>query len=126
VNIRVVTGADVLGALGLALDDLHAAVGVPICARRHWLRTWADCYDDYQPWAVLIEDHSRLDAAALLATKRRHGVLDIVRLGDGQTDYTRLPARDFKASQAFGRSLVEALKGDSWLMETSSLGTSCE
>ena len=122
-SVRVVIGADVLTSFGSELDDLHAAVGVPICARRPWLRTWAHSYDDYQPWAVLIENQGRLDAAALLARKRRRGVLDIVGLGDGQTDYIRLPARNSEASQALGQGLVDALKETPgpWRVRVSSL-----
>ncbi|MGO9581625.1 MAG: GNAT family N-acetyltransferase [Acidimicrobiales bacterium] len=122
-SVRVVIGADVLTSFGPALDDLHAAVGVPICARTPWLRTWAECYDNYQPWAVLIENEGRLDAAALLARRRRRGVLDIVALGDGQTDYIRLPTRSFEASQALGQGLVAALKETPgpWRVRVSSL-----
>ncbi len=122
-RVRVVLGAEVLTSFGPALDDLHAAVGVPICARRPWLRAWADSYDDYQPWAVLIENKGCLEAAALLARKRRRGLLNVVGLGDGQSDYMRLPARTREASLVLAEGLVDALKCTSgpWRFRASSL-----
>jgi CelD/BcsL family acetyltransferase involved in cellulose biosynthesis len=108
---RTVTGPGVFGQLGSALDDLCATTGAPVTARVPWLRAWASSYQDHQPWAVIVEDGSgALAAAAVLARRRRRGIMQIVALGHGESDYVRLPAAGPEAATALGRALVATLR----------------
>jgi CelD/BcsL family acetyltransferase involved in cellulose biosynthesis len=109
-NPRELVGPGALEALGDRLDELHAATDVPVTARRPWLDVWIRSYREFEPWAVIVEgSDGRLEAAALLA-RRRHGPLtEIVALGDGPSDYVRLPARNEVAASALARSLVDRL-----------------
>jgi CelD/BcsL family acetyltransferase involved in cellulose biosynthesis len=109
-KFREVEGPGALGALGDRLDELHAATDVPITARRPWLEVWIRSYWEYEPWAVVVEGPGgRLEAAALLARRRLGPLMEIVALGDGPSDYTRLPARSQPAAAVLARSLVDRL-----------------
>jgi CelD/BcsL family acetyltransferase involved in cellulose biosynthesis len=92
---HVVHGATGLEELGDRLDELHRATAAPVTARRPWLQAWVDSYPDHAPVAIVVEGAARrLDAAALLAWRRRHGLRELVGLGDGPSDKASLPARD--------------------------------
>jgi CelD/BcsL family acetyltransferase involved in cellulose biosynthesis len=78
-------------------------------ARRTWLETWIACYPDHEPLAVHVRSQDVLLAVALLATRRRRGILEVVRMGDGATDYARLPARDRNAARSLGSALITEL-----------------
>jgi CelD/BcsL family acetyltransferase involved in cellulose biosynthesis len=109
-KVREVLGAGALEALGDRLDELHAATDVPITARRPWLEAWVRSYREYEPWAVVVEaPGGRLEAAALLARRGLGPMMEIVALGEGPSDYTRLPARSHAAAAALARSLVDRL-----------------
>jgi CelD/BcsL family acetyltransferase involved in cellulose biosynthesis len=100
----------ILEELGGALDDLLAEVHAPMTARRPWLQTWIECYTDLEPFAIAIEDeHGRLEAVALLASRRRRGRTEIVALGDGPCDQLRLPARSPEAAAALAQAVVRAM-----------------
>jgi len=106
-----VRGTGVFDALGPSLDDLFEATGAPIMARRTWLETWISCYPDHEPLAVEVRSLSQnaLVAVALLATRRRRGILEVVRMGDGATDYARFPARNRHAARSLGSALISEL-----------------
>jgi CelD/BcsL family acetyltransferase involved in cellulose biosynthesis len=89
-------GRDVLRELGEGLDELHAAAGAPVTARRPWLQAWIDSYADYEPVAVALGDHSRQhwDAVAVLAVRRGRLLDRVVVCGHGPSDAAMLPARD--------------------------------
>jgi CelD/BcsL family acetyltransferase involved in cellulose biosynthesis len=113
-TVRVLKGRGVLSSLGPALADLHRETQAPIMARLPWLSTWIRCYTDHEPWAVVVEDGDALRAAALLATRRRWGITEVVRVGHGATDHARLPARDDASAAELGRAVaaeVNALSG---------------
>ncbi len=110
-TLRALRGPHVLDELGEALDRLHADTAAPVTARRPWLETWIDCYRDFEPWAVVLGDDDRLDAAALLATKRVGRRTEVVGLGHGPSDQTRLAARDETAAVELGRAVAEAIGG---------------
>jgi CelD/BcsL family acetyltransferase involved in cellulose biosynthesis len=115
VNVRFMSGRTTLQQLGSALDDLHAATEVPITGRRTWLQVWADCHDTHEPWAFVVDGPGgRLEAAALLAARRRAGLLDIVALGHGPSDYACLPARTPDAARTLASGMAHALKRSAW------------
>jgi CelD/BcsL family acetyltransferase involved in cellulose biosynthesis len=108
---RTITGPELFGKLGPALDELCAATGAPVTARVPWLRAWTTSYRDHQPWGAIVEDGSgSLVGAALLARRRRRGVTEIVAVGHGQSDYVRLPAASPEAAVALGRTLGDRLR----------------
>lgn len=84
----------VLDKLGDEIDELLAATGAPITARRPWLSCWARHHADWQPWPVVLRRDGELRGVALLARQTRHGVLRVAMLGHGESDYCALPVRD--------------------------------
>jgi CelD/BcsL family acetyltransferase involved in cellulose biosynthesis len=110
VRAQVYTGADVLDRLAERLDDLHAATGTPVTARRPWLAAWVRSYRDQEPVAVVVEDpDGRLEGAALLARRRGLGMTRVVAMGHGPSDEARLPVRSILAAEALGEALADFL-----------------
>jgi CelD/BcsL family acetyltransferase involved in cellulose biosynthesis len=110
--VRTLVGPDVLESLGTAFDDLAAATGSPVTARRPWLQTWVRCHPGWQPVAFEAGDGSgRLDGAVLLASRRRHGFVEVVALGHGPSDQARLPARSPEAADALAAAVARHLRG---------------
>jgi CelD/BcsL family acetyltransferase involved in cellulose biosynthesis len=122
---RSLAGRDVLEELGPKLDDLHTATGTPVTARRPWLQTWIASFEQYEPWAIVVEaDDGSLEAAALLARRRRRGRLThVVALGQGPSDYNRLPARTVDAARALSEAVAAELKAmpGSWALRLDQL-----
>lgn len=109
-TVREVTGPSALADCGAAFDRLTAVCGSPVTSRRRWLQTWTDCYPDWIPWLLLVEDSDHLVAAAPLARKRSGGVELVVGLGHGPTDDLRLPACDAAAAAALATAIATALR----------------
>jgi CelD/BcsL family acetyltransferase involved in cellulose biosynthesis len=109
--MRVTTclGRDALERCATAYDELAAAAGVPVTGSRRWLQTWVDCYPDWDPWVVLVEDGTAALAAAPLARRRRGPATQVVGLGHGPSDLLRLPAVDDGAAAALATHLAAAL-----------------
>ncbi|HEX6338319.1 MAG TPA: GNAT family N-acetyltransferase [Jiangellaceae bacterium] len=107
-QVRVLSGADVMDKLGDAIDELHSAVRAPVMARRPWLGAWIASYGDYLPVAVTVDANGGLAAAALLA--ERHGrVRHVVGLGHGPSDIAALPARDQAAAETLATAVADHL-----------------
>jgi len=105
-EIRTLRGGDVLDRLGPRLDELHAATGAPVTARRPWLATWVGCQPAYEPIAVCVESGDRLEAVALLARRNLRLFTELVALGAGLSDQIRLPARNPEAARELARAVV--------------------
>lgn len=113
IQTRVATGPEVLRSLASRLDDLHEATDAPLTARRPWLQVWADVHPDRSVLAVLAEaGGGRLEGAALLAARRRGRLLDVTALGDGVSDYARLPVRGPEVAAPLARGVVDALDAE--------------
>lgn len=111
VQVRLVSGREMLDRLGPALDELHEATDAPITARRPWLRIWTDTHPDHEAFgAAVVGASQRLEAAALLARRAAGRVAEIVTLGHGPSDYARLPARSAEAARALAGGVVDALR----------------
>ena len=107
-QVRVLSGADVMEKLGDAIDELHSAVRAPVMARRPWLGAWIASYRDYLPVAVTVNANGGLAAAALLA--ERYGrIRQFVALGHGPSDITVLPARDNAAAETLAAAVADHL-----------------
>jgi len=109
-NVGVARGSSALAELSGALDALNEETSAPIMARRPWLATWVSCYPDHEPWTIYVEGPRGLEAAALLARRRRRGVLEIVRMGHGATDHARLPSRDQRSARILAEAISSALE----------------
>jgi CelD/BcsL family acetyltransferase involved in cellulose biosynthesis len=123
-QVSVLHCRDVLSRIGPELDELLVASSAPITARRPWLDTWIRCYPDHDPFAILLRDQGgRLEGAALLARRRVRGILRIVALGHGPSDYARLPARDPASAAEVGRALASHLRSlrDPWTLRLDQL-----
>lgn len=106
-NSRQVEGPGALQILGEELDDLHAATDAPVTARRPWLEAWSRSYPQYEPCAIVVEaSGEKLQAAALLALRHRALFTDVIALGEGASDYARLPARTEAAAPALAQSVA--------------------
>lgn len=109
-RVATLEGAGVLARLGTPLDDLLESTGAPVTARRPWLEAWIRCHPGYQPVALVVGDaRRRLEAAALLARRRRFGIDEHVALGHGPSDHARLPARTPEAAAELAAALVRHL-----------------
>src|SRR5213595_178593 len=108
----IAKGSAALQEIGSELDELLEHVGAPVTARRPWIDLWVETYRTWQPWCLTVRspDTGRLDAAALLATRTRFGITDIVGLGHGPSDYLRLPARDLAAAEQLGSLVADGLR----------------
>lgn len=100
-----------LAGMAEALDDLHRATQTPVTARRPWLQIWSECYPQYEPVAVVVDgpEPQRLDGAALLARRRRGPLTELVAMGHGPSDQSRLPARDAEAAAALADGIATLL-----------------
>lgn len=109
-DLRALTleGSELLARLG-DLDDLHRSQGVPITSRRRWLEAWARAYPHFRPWGVFVEHDGGVHGAALLARRRRAGRTEVLSMGHGPSDYSRLPARSDAAAEALARAVADAL-----------------
>jgi len=108
--IRTDRGTGVLERLGPRLDELHAATGAPVTARRPWLRTWIECHPTFEPLSLsLTGADGGLEAVALLATRKRRLHTEFVALGAGLSDQVRMPARSREAAARLAAGVVEAL-----------------
>ena len=107
---EVHAGRDAL-SLVPGLAALYA--GAPVTARPPWLETWAACYAEWDPWVVVVREAGEPVAAAALARQRRRaaGLVDVVALGHGPSDYAVLPARDAQAALALASAVEGALRG---------------
>ena len=112
--MRQATGPDVLDRLGGRLDDLLAAAGAPVTARRPWLSAWAAAFPHTEPWVVWVpgcDDRDTMDAAALLARSRRFGATLVSGLGHGTSDRgVSFPARNAAAATALADAVAGALR----------------
>jgi len=104
------SGSDVLLRLGHRLDVLHATAQVPITARRTWLQAWIDAYRDFDVLAISLEDPTAVDAAALLAWRRRRGIRQVVACGHGPSDVVALPSRNAVSAGRLAQELTEHLR----------------
>jgi CelD/BcsL family acetyltransferase involved in cellulose biosynthesis len=103
-------GNGALSSLGAELEDLHAATGAPLTARRTWLQAWIDSFQQFHPVVVGVDGpDGRLDALAVLGARRERWFGRIVAGGHGPSDAVMLPARDLQAArrlaEAIGREL---------------------
>jgi CelD/BcsL family acetyltransferase involved in cellulose biosynthesis len=89
------------------LTRLAQDEGAPLTAGVPWLTAWARAHPSWQPLSVLrVASDGRLVASALLATRFRGPVRQIVALGYGQSDYAR-----FLGSAEEAEGLAIALAG---------------
>ena len=109
-EIRTLSGPDVLDRLGSRLDELHAATGAPVTARRAWLAAWVRCQPGWEPLALCVESAGRLAGVALLARRKRRLYTELVALGAGLSDQIRLPARDPGAARLVAQAVLAELR----------------
>ena len=75
------------------LERLLARIDAPVTARMTWLEIWAAHHPRWEPWVIAVRGDDRvLEAAALLAFRRRGPFAEVVLLGHGPSDRACLPA----------------------------------
>lgn len=109
----VLAGPDVLDHLGPELDELAAAAGTPVTARRTWLAAWIRAHRPAGAEAIALRDRStgRLDGLAALSVAPQGDHDAIAPLGRRQSDRGALPARHPAAAEALAAALVSRLRG---------------
>ncbi|HLZ36473.1 MAG TPA: EAL domain-containing protein, partial [Mycobacteriales bacterium] len=102
--VEVYRGASALDQVAADLDELHAALLVPVNARRPWLATWVATHPAYEPWVVVVRrpGDTGIAGAALLAARPAGAGLVVVNLGYGTSNLTVLPARSGSADALRG------------------------
>jgi CelD/BcsL family acetyltransferase involved in cellulose biosynthesis len=107
-----VTGTEALEGLGPRLDELQAATGCPVTARRPWQQTWLDHYRDHEPLVVaVVGGDNVLRAAAPLAVQRRKGLVRVVPIGAGPSDVVRFPSLEQADAFVLAGAVSSALRG---------------
>ncbi|MCW2599998.1 MAG: hypothetical protein JWM02_1827 [Frankiales bacterium] len=111
-SLTVVTvhGPQLLEESGRPLGELLHRTRAPVTYRRPWLQTWVQCFRDVMPWGVFVADGERLVGAALLATRRRLGVTEIVAVGHGQSDQIRLPVEDASVAPLLATAVAAQIR----------------
>lgn len=121
-TVRELSGRSALRNCGPAFDALSEQCGSPVTSRRPWLQAWLECYTDWDPWVILVEDDDELAAVAPLARRRRGKLQQVVGLGTGPTDDFRLPARDGDAATRLGAAVAGALRSTTpWFLRMEQL-----
>lgn len=99
-------------SLGERLDQLQQRTGVPVMARRTWLQTWLDTHPEYRPLVLGVESPGgSLAAVALLATRRTHGLTQIVAMGHGASDMVTASAVDDQSARELTEVVARHLTG---------------
>ena len=110
-GVHVLHGPGILNELGEDFDALALRCGAPITARRLWLEAWIQSYRQYLPVAVGIgRPGEALAAVALFGVRRGRFGREVVCLGHGASDQSRVYALDADAA----RELAAAVR--SWLL----------
>jgi CelD/BcsL family acetyltransferase involved in cellulose biosynthesis len=103
-------GRDGFEARAEELEALLTATAAPVTAQLPWLTAWLRAFPAAQPWVVAVRDeHGVLQAAAPLARHRHWWGSELVLIGDGVSDYARLPARDELAASSLAHGLASHL-----------------
>lgn len=104
------TTAGMLERHAAGIDDLLTDTEAPVTARRGWWEAWLKSFPDAVPWVVARTDSSgNLRALAPLARRRKLGRMELVGLGDGVSDYLRLPARSTRDAVELASSIAAHL-----------------
>ena len=107
---RIWTRAELLHEHAACVDDLLAATGAPLTASRRWWDAWLEAYPEMSPWIVArVGEDGMLRALAPLARRHRRGWTEVVMIGDGVSDYTRLPARSEHDASVLAGQIAEHL-----------------
>lgn len=108
---QVLTGPAAVTAALAAARDLLTATAAPVCARSEWLLSWLETYRNLEPVVVLAGSAADPDGLACLAVSRSGPVRTVTLLGDGPSDYGRLPVRDEQAAAVLATGITEVLAG---------------
>lgn len=118
--VRVWRHSRAIADMGPALDELALATNTPVTARRTWQAAWLDAFPEWRPLLVTVHGQDdRLESAAALAERRRGPLRKVVAMGDGLSDYARLPARSEESSRELAagiRAALERLGGPWWML----------
>jgi CelD/BcsL family acetyltransferase involved in cellulose biosynthesis len=109
--VRVLTGRAAVATALTSAGGLLTATTAPVCARPEWLLSWLEVYRTVEPVAVLAGPPDDPHGLACLAVWRSGPVRTVTLLGDGASDYGRLPARDEPAAARLADGIAEILAG---------------
>jgi CelD/BcsL family acetyltransferase involved in cellulose biosynthesis len=94
-EVRVLEGPGILRELAADFETLATRCRAPVSARPLWLEAWIQSYPKYRPVAIGVHDREfGLTALALLAIRNDRFGAEIVALGHGASDQSRLYAVD--------------------------------
>ena len=89
---------------------LFEATETPVSARTEWLSAWLAAFDAVEPIAVVAGDPTDPTGLACLAVARLGPLRTVTLLGDGPSDYGRIPVRDERAAEAVAVGIANLLR----------------
>lgn len=117
------TGTDVLHALGHHHDALAERLDAPLTSRRPWLSAWIRASPHFEPWATCAWESDELVGACLLGRRRVGDGVEVVALGQGRNDRTRLLAADAAVAESLAVHVGTAMRrcGRPWTLRIDQL-----
>ena len=109
-DVAVTTGRGALDTLGSDYDGLADELDIPLTGRRPWLSAWIAAYPGYEPWVVGAWDSNRLVGVCSLAHRRVDEREEVVALGHGRNDRTRILAADDDVARVLADRVALALR----------------
>jgi diguanylate cyclase (GGDEF)-like protein len=110
-DIHVVAGLQAIDGVAAELELLHSDLRKPLMSTWTWLRPWTAVHRDWDPIAVMVRERNghRLEAAALLAQQTMDGVTQLIAIGRGPMQCTRLASRSDRGARLLARGIVDLL-----------------
>lgn len=103
-------GRDRVAGLAPEIDRLTRSAGCPVTARQPWMQAWSDTFTSYEPFAVTVSRDGELVGLALLASRRRWGLTQVVAVGHGPSDDIRLPVLVPGDASVLAGAVVEEIR----------------
>jgi diguanylate cyclase (GGDEF)-like protein len=107
----LVAGQHDIDAVAADLELLHFDLGKPLMATWTWLRPWTSVHRDWDPVAVVVRERGGplVEAAALLAVRSTGGVTELIAIGRGPLQCTRLASRSDRGARLLAKGITELL-----------------
>ena len=108
-SYRLLRGRGQVSRVLESARGLFEATGTPVPARTEWLSCWLAAFEAVEPVAVVAGDPTEPTGLACLAVTRLGPFRTVTLVGDGPSDYGRMPVRDEAAAEAVAAGIVSLL-----------------
>ena len=116
----LVAGQHDIDAVAADLELLHSDLGKPLMATWTWLRPWTSVHREWDPVAVVVRERGgpQIEAAALLAMRSTGNGTELIAIGRGPLQCTRLAARSDRGARMLAKGITELLPADrAWTLD---------